>query len=328
MKRLTCLFAVVFLLVACNNDTFPILKGPYMGQELPGTAAELFAPDIISNELCNRDVAMSPDGKEIYFGVHTPDFAYATIICSKEVKGVWTEPEVVPFGKDPRYTILEPAMSPDGKRLYFLANFPKDDTEEPADEDIWYVERINDGWSDPMNAGPMVNSDGAEFYPSVTEDGSLYFTRADVGTRIHYIYKCQMVDGEFQSAVRLPEQINCGTNRYNAYIAPDESFCVVPALGMPDGYGGTDYYITFHNEDGSWSDPVNMGPEFNHARGGEWSFYMSPDKDVIFFMATENMLEAPDELNYDFFFKARKGPGHGSPDIYWIDAGILDSFRK
>lgn len=327
MKRMTGLFILVILFIACTND-FPVLKGPYMGQALPGRQAELFAPGIISNELCNRDVAMSPDGKEMYFGVHTPDFAYATIICSKDVNSAWTQPEVVSFGKDPRYTILEPAMSPDGQRLYFMADFPKDGGEGPAEEDIWYVERTKNGWSEPVNAGPNVNSDGHEFFPSVTEDGSLYFTRADVGTRIHYIYKCQMKNGEFLPAERLPEQINCGINRYNAYIAPDESFCVVPCLGMPGGFGGTDYYITFRNQEGSWTEPVNMGQEFNHAAGGEWSFYLSPDKKVIFFMATQQMVEVPDELDYDFFFNAGNGPGNGNPDIYWIDAGIIDSYKK
>ena len=328
MKRFLPLFIILGLFLSCTENDFPVLKGPYMGQELPGMTAELFAPGIVSNELCNRDVAMSPDGKEMYFGVHTPDFSYAAIICSKEVKGVWTEPEVVCFANDPRYTYLEPAMSHDGQRLYFLANLPVDETEKPGDDNIWYVERTETGWSEPRNPGPNVNSPGAEFYPSVTEDGSLYFTRADVGTRIHYIYKCRMKDGEFLPAERLPEQINCGTNRYNAYIAPDESFCVVPALGMPDAYGGTDYYISFRHEDGTWSEPVNMGPEFNHARGGEWSFYMSPDQDVIFFMATQQNGAQPEKLTYDLFFDLANGPENGNPDIYWIDAGIIDSLRK
>jgi hypothetical protein len=328
MKRITCLFAIVLLFVACGANDFPVLSGPYLGQMPPGTKAELFAPGIISNELCNRDVTMSPDGKEMYFSVHTPDFAYASILCSKEVNGVWTRPEVLPFARDPRYTCIEPAMSPDGQRLYFCSVLPQDNTEAPADEDIWYVQRTEEGWSEPINAGPQVNSEGFEFFPSVTEDGSLYFTRADVGTQIHYIYKSKLLNGEFQPAERLPEQINCGRNRYNAYIAPDESFCVVPCFGMPDAYGGTDYYITFHQEDGSWSEPVNMGPEFNHATGGEWSFSMSPDKEVLFFMATQNTAKTPGTLNYDFFFNAMNGPGNGNPDIYWIDASVIDSLKK
>ena len=327
MKRITVLF-IILLFVACGENDFPELKGPYMGQTLPGMTAELFAPGIISNELCNRDVAMSPDGKEMYFGLHTPDFAYATILCSKEVNGVWTKHEVVSFGRDPRYVCLEPAMSPDGQRLYFMSDRTRDRSGDPFDEDIWYSVRNGDEWSDPINAGPNVNTPGHEFYPSVTEDGSLYFTRADVGTRIHYIYRSRMVNGEFQPAERLPEQVNCGANRYNAYIAPDESFCVVPAVGMPDAYGGTDYYITFRQEDDSWSEPVNMGEQFNHATGGEWSFYMDPAKKVLFFMATQNISERPEALSYDFFFSAGNGPGNGNPDIYWIDAGIVDSLRK
>ena len=40
----------------------------------------------------------------------------------------------------------------------------------------------------------------------------------------------------------LPEQVNCGANRFNAFVSPDESFVIVPAAGMEDAYDGVDYY--------------------------------------------------------------------------------------
>jgi WD40-like Beta Propeller Repeat len=329
MKRITCFVFIVFLFVACNNSNdFPKLTGPYMGQELPGMRAELFAPGIISNELPNRDVAISPDGKEMYFTVHTPDFAYATIICSKEVNGVWTKPEVASFATDPRYTYLEPAMSHDGQKLFFCSRLPNDGGTRPAEEDIWFVERTEDGWSEPMNAGANINSEGAEFFPSLTQDGTLYFTRADLGTNIHYIYRSKLVNGEYTAAELLPEQINMGANRFNANVAPDESYVIIPAVGGPNSIGGVDYYVSFHNDDDTWTEPVNLGPEFNHATGGEWSASVSPDGKIIFFMATRTKKTDPEKLTYDLFFDLRQGPQNGNPDIYWVSAGIIDSFRK
>ena len=47
----------------------PGLTGDYLGQSVPGDSAVLFAPGIISTGLANRDVAISPDGNEIYIGV-------------------------------------------------------------------------------------------------------------------------------------------------------------------------------------------------------------------------------------------------------------------
>lgn len=330
MKKITCLFFILILFTACNQtaDKFPKLSGPYMGQTPPGMKAELFAPGIISNDLCNRDVAMSPDGKEMYFTVHTPDFSFATLLVTKEVKGVWTKPEVANFAKDPRYTYIEPAMSLDGQHLYFCSTQPTDGSEEPVEQDILVVDRTDEGWSKPRSAGAGINTVGNEFFPSITRDGTLYFTRADQGTNIHYIYRSKWVDGKFAEAEKLPEQVNLGANRFNACVAPDESYVIVPAVGGPNGLGGVDYYISFRNEDDTWTEPVNMGPEFNHAVGQEWSSYVSPDGKYIFFMASVMAEHEHEELTYKAFLDMERQAQNGNPDIYWIDAGIIDSFRK
>ena len=43
------------------------LTGNYLGQELPGMTPRLFAPGIVSTGLSERDMAITPDGDEIYF---------------------------------------------------------------------------------------------------------------------------------------------------------------------------------------------------------------------------------------------------------------------
>lgn len=48
---------------------FPVLSGPYLGQELPGRQPELFAPGIISTGLADLNSVFSPDGKEFYYAV-------------------------------------------------------------------------------------------------------------------------------------------------------------------------------------------------------------------------------------------------------------------
>jgi hypothetical protein len=321
------IFSLGFSQVTTN---FPVLKGPYLGQKPPGMEAELFAPGIISNGLPNRDVAISPDGNEMYFGVHTPDFSYATIIVTRQINGIWTKPEVVSFATDPRYTYLDPALSFDGKKMFFLSNMPKDDTENPGDDDIWVVEKIKDEWGKPYNLGEPVNSDGNEFYPSLTEDGAIYFTRAEKEQRIHFFYRARFVDGKYTEPEKLPEQVNCGTNRFNAYVAPDESYVVVPAVGLEKGFGGVDYYIVFRNEDDTWQEPVNMGEKFNSPTGAEWSFYVSPDKKYIFYMATKELPKErqPKTFNMDFFLNLSAMPQNGNSDIYWIDAKWIEDLKK
>jgi hypothetical protein len=341
MKTILSIFAIAIFaasLTSCDQKEaienqkpeFPELTGPYMGQKLPGTEAVLFAPGIISNGQFNRDVAITPDGKEMYFGLHSAGFKYSTIICTKEVNGKWTKPEVASFAKDPRYVHLEPALSYDGNKLLFLSNMPKDSTDNPADEDIWVVDRQKDGnWGEPYNLGAPINTENSEFYPSLTKDGTIYFNRRQNGERVEYIYRSRLVDGVYQTAEKLPEQVNCGANRFNAFIAPDESFIIVPTIGMKDGMGGVDYYIVFRNDDNTWQEPINMGPSINTAVGTGWSASLSPDQRYLFFMASREMPKEnqPKELSTNFFENLLTMPQNGSADIYWIDAKFIEDLK-
>jgi len=66
----------------------PELRGPYLGQEPPGLEPRLFAPGIVSTGLATRDLAMTPDGDELYFSVTLGD--RTMIMVAHQVNGVWT----------------------------------------------------------------------------------------------------------------------------------------------------------------------------------------------------------------------------------------------
>ncbi len=328
--KFTCSALLFFLLINCSKqESFPVLKGPYMGQVPPGIEPELFAPGIISNGMANRDVAISPDGKEMYFGIHTPDFSYSSILVTKEINGIWTKPEVLPFATNPKYMHLEPALSKDGNKLFFLSTMPNDGTNKPSDEDIWCVDRTEDGWGEPYNLGEPVNSKGHEFFPSLTDDNTIYFTRRDPGQREEFIYRSKFNNGKYETAEKLPKQVNCGKNRFNAFVAPDESYVIVPVVGMEDGLGGVDYYIVFRNKDDTWNEPINMGSKINSPTGANWSMYVTHNQEYIFYMATKELPEEnlPETINYDFFSNLKDSPLNGNPDIFWVDAKIIEKLR-
>lgn len=301
---------------------FPDLSGPYLGQALPDTFPQLFAPGIVSTGMFTRDVAITPDGKEIYFCVAIGNYTYSTILFTRETEGKWSPPEIVSFSGGPGVLDFEPALTPDGSRLYFLSNRP--DGNEPAgDQDIWYVDRTPDGWSLPRNAGAPVNTDGGEFFPSLTRDGTLYFTRNEKGSQLNQIFRSRLENGIFQEPELLPEQVNCGTNRFNAYVSPDESYVIVPAVGMEDSFDGVDYYIVFRDMEDRWSDPVNMGRLVNQDNARGWSPYISPDGKYFFFMATRTREIEQSEWNYENLKALYNAPGNGNASIYWMKAGFI-----
>jgi len=327
-----CSLVFLILLTGCQPQSqFPDLSGEYLGQSISGKQPCLFAPGIISSGMSDRDMAITPEGKEIYFCRSVGQFNYATILVTRQIRGRWQAAQVASFARNPAYINFEPCLSPDGQKLYFLSNRP--DTAagetEAGDQDIWVVERQGTGWGDPYNLGPPVNSNDEEYYPSVTQDGTIYFTRQKKGSPIGYIYRSRYVDGQYTQPEKLPENVNCGRSHFNAFIAPDESYIIVPVFGRADSFGGTDYYIVFRNPDDTWSEPVNMGPEINTASNQEWSPYVSPDGKYFFFMSARPLPteQQPEQLSHEFLEKIHQQPRNGNADIYWVSSALIDSLK-
>lgn len=335
MNQICLQFTILLLITSCqqahvdkkSETGLPQLTDQYLGQNPPGDSALIFAPGIVGTGMYTRDIAISPLGDEIYYGVSLGGYTYTTILVCRQIDGRWTDPEVASWCSDPNTMYLEPAMNHAGDKLFFLSTMADGD-EEAGDQDIWYVERREEGWSEPLNVGPPINSENAEFFPSLTADGHMYFTRAAKGSQLNQIYRSKLANGVYQEPELLPPQVNCGSNRFNAFISLDEEYIIVPALGMEDTYGGADYYIAFRDEQDKWSDPQQMGPTVNSAAMREWSPHVSRDGKYMFFMSDRTKNARAEEWNYDAIKTMHNNPGNGNASIYWVAAGIIEKLRK
>jgi hypothetical protein len=109
--------------------------------------------------------------------------------------------------------------------------------------DIWKVEKLAGSggrWSEPVNLGSPVNTDGNEIFPSVAADGTLYFQYYEQRGGESDFYTSELVDGEYQQPVRLEYGIS--TEHYESHpaVAPDESWLIFQS-NRPGGYGGVDF---------------------------------------------------------------------------------------
>ena len=318
-----------------NTDQEPapqVLAGDYLGMIPPGDTPELFAPGLVTTGMYTRDVAMTPDGSELYFGVLLGSIT-AIVGTRRGEDGVWSEPEVAPFSKDSRFFNLEPHISPDGSKFLFLSTRVENPTPEElrawSSQDIWVVDREGSGWGEPYNLGAPVNSADAEFFPSMTLDGTLYFTRGVNDGQESYIYRARVVDGRYQEPERLGPEVNSTTNQFNAFIAPDESYLILCTGDREDSMGGTDYYVVFRAPDDRWSGPINMGEKVNTPLDGEFSPYVSPDGRYFFFMSTRRIPaeSIPDSLTWDYLKGFRQMPETGNSGIYWMDASFIGELK-
>ncbi len=323
--------ALFIVMISCsnsNNDHILNLTGDYLGQDLPGDSAILFASGIVSSGLADRDIAITPEGDELFFTRTAKGFEYSTIFYTKRVSDNWTKPEVFKFCTDGRYKYTEPFINFDGTKLYFVSNKPLNGT-EPASFDIWVSEKNDGNWTEPYNLGEPVNTSQNEFFPTLTKDGTIYFNHIDSVLQDEFIYRSKLLNGKYTTPEKLPAQVNGGRARFNAFISPDESFIIIPTFGLPDSHGATDYYIVFRNENDEWSQPINMGNQVNSANGQEWSASISPDGKFLFFMSARIPKEERTSiLSADLFNQLHNAPQNGNSDIYWIKADFIEELRK
>lgn len=303
-----------------------VIRGDYFGQTAPGDTAKLFAPNTISSGMNERDFAISPDGNEIFFCREAGNFKYTTIFYTQRIDNIWTTPEVFEYCTNPSYKYIEPHISPDGQKLFFISTMPVDSISD-GNEDIWISTKINGKWEKPKNPGLPLNTKSKEFFPSVTYDGTIYYTHLDTIANEEFIYRSQFVNGTYQQPEKLCSNVNIGRARYNAFVAADESYIIIPAFGMPDSYGGTDYYISFQDRPGTWSQPINMGAEINSTDPKEWSASISADGKYLFFMSARMHKDTLNQLSHQSLQKFHNSPQNGNTDIYWISSSVIDTLR-
>jgi hypothetical protein len=198
------------------------------------------------------------------------------------------------------------------------------------DMDLWIMDRVEGGWANPRPLPPPVNTERAEYFPSLTATGVLYFT-SDLGAGTpSAIYRSRPTEDGWTEPERLPAEVNAGQNRYNAFVAPDESYLIVPIAGRDDSRGGTDYYACFRDADDNWSGPFHLGFAVNSPTGQEWSPYVSPDGKYFFFMGSRLPQRAPGAEGPLTLPEIRAMSGaieNGQPNIYWVEADLIEALR-
>ncbi|RPD37897.1 TolB family protein [Chitinophaga barathri] len=85
--------------------------------------------------------------------------------------GDWLPAGIFPFNSN-EYSTGHPAVHPNGHLLYFVSDRPGG----VGGTDIYYTQKIDSGWSEPQNAGQVVNTPGNEMFPYFAPDGTLYFS--------------------------------------------------------------------------------------------------------------------------------------------------------
>lgn len=298
MKGVLLILIILNLPFFCfteNDNSFPILKGSYLGQKPPKMTPEIFAPGIVSTDFHEFGCCFSPDGKEFYFTRMDPDLKRNVIMSTKNINGVWTKPKIESFIGN--YMAFEPRINPKGDRLYFTSSRPLPGGGSPMN--IWYVERQNGIWGAPRNPGDPFNP-MKTMYISVTFDGTIYASDISegIGTERENIGVIKPIRNDYGKMEIIGPPINIGKRERYPFIAPDESYLIFCSDRI-DG-DRMRLFVSFRKEDGNWNQPkpIELGMKAILP-------LVSPDGKYLFFTTGE-----PNKF-----------------DIYWVDAKIIEQLK-
>ncbi|RRB02097.1 TolB family protein [Larkinella rosea] len=243
------------------------------------------------------------------------------ILFSRKTAGRWSKPEVVSFSG--QYNDIEPFLAHNDNRLYFSSNRPKQPGGSSKDYDIWFSDRKNGVWQEPVRLEGPVNTEKDEYYPSIAQNGNLYFTaNYSGGTGEEDIYVSRIQDGQYQKPVLLPEAVNSKNYEFNAFVDPQERFLIYTAYGRPAGLGRGDLFISFRDAAGNWQ-PAKMLPEPLNSRQIDYCPYVSPDGKWFFFSSKRTQPKPTQRFTAETLRQRLNGVQNGFEDIYWVSSAVL-----
>jgi flagellar motor protein MotB len=153
-------------------------------------------------------------------------------------------------------------IAPDGRFLLFAGCHRP---EGYGSCDIYAVKILGDKTSDPINLGPVINTNAWETQPSLSSDGrSLFFVSNRAGGKGQSdIWMSRLQDnGEWTNPENLGEEINTQKSEMAPYIHPDGQTFYFSSDGHV-GMGGMDLFVSRIDSAGNWSGPLNLGYTVN-----------------------------------------------------------------
>jgi len=290
-NSILCLLTLLMCNTSCSdkshssNDNESLSKEEsILGLQKPGINPRLFAPGIVSTDDLELEPAFAPNMKEFYFlrqskGQESKNFVI------KYDDGEWSEPVERSTSEG------EVFISVDNKTMH-LGNK--------------YKERSASGWSEEKSLGELFEKFSIMRLTASSSSTYVFDERDSIGT-IRY---SRIINGRREDPKPFGKQINTGQFISHPFIAPDESYLIWDSE-REDGYGGSDLYISFRQEDGSWGPSINMGNKINTDID---DFYGSVTSDGRYF----------------YFSRVKLGESfeESHANIFWVDAQIIMNLKK
>ncbi|MFC5282711.1 OmpA family protein [Pedobacter alpinus] len=233
-----------------GNPYLKLYQAENVDSEFNGSLKLTLMPEEINDNYHSGPATLSADGNTLYFTkAGVPDksempaksedlvFKKAIYYAVKQ-GGVWAQAVAFPYNKPFEYSVQHPALSADGKTLYFASDMPG----TLGGMDIFYSENTGSGWSKPKNCGSEINTKEDEVFPYVRKDGKLYFSsRGHITIGGLDVFSAKGSKEKWTEPENLKAPINSTKDDFGIYYF-DDNLTGFLSSNRPGGKGMDDIY--------------------------------------------------------------------------------------
>ncbi|HSF89544.1 MAG TPA: OmpA family protein [Saprospiraceae bacterium] len=176
--------------------------------------------------------ALSPDGNYLIFSSDNRQdgLGSSDLYLSFKQNGQWTRPTNMGPAFNNAAWDGQPCFGLDGLTLFYASARPGG----MGGRDIWYVYQLSAGkWSNPVNAGPAINTAEDEESPFVHYDGqTMYFMRnSKEGLGGYDLFIARKgIDGKWQKAENMGSPINTGADEGALTVHPNGKTAIITRM--------------------------------------------------------------------------------------------------
>lgn len=202
-----------------------------------------------------------------------------------------------------QYPEYLPMLDPTGRKLYFTSDRKGGISQEQSDdsdfdEDLFFIEKINNQWTAPMLMPEPINSTNNDGAASFSADGQTMVYGAcgrEDGIGSCDLYISYLEGNTWSQPVNMGNVVNSSGWDAHSTISYDGNR-IIFSSGRNGGYGNEDLYMVERNIFGDWGVPINLGSMVN-TPFDESSPFLSQDGKTLYFASSGH----PGFGGYDVF---------------------------
>jgi OOP family OmpA-OmpF porin len=188
------------------------------------------------------------------------------------------------------YNEINPMISPDGKTLYFARiSHPNNTHGTKGSQDIWYakLDTAANRWGPAQRLGLPLNKDEYNCAYSITPDGNTMlikgqYDKGNYETRGFSFSKRSGVGWSAPQKIEIPSYVSMSKGQFDCGFMSSDGKVLLMAFSEKKNSKEDDIYVSFRQKDGSWTKPVDLGPEVN-TKFTETTPFLAPDGATLYF---------------------------------------------